>query len=279
MSSSPTQIDPHDLESFFHLVQKHIGISLNLSKEYLISSRLTPLVHQGGFENHAHLLRHLTKHPVGELHWKAFEAMTTNETSFFRDGHPFEVLRQTIIPALIARRAQERILNIWCAAASTGQEPYSVAILLREHFPELLKWSVQIWAHDISQQALEKAKEGIYNPSEMSRGLSEAQKRRCFSLLPNGHYQILPEYKTMVRYAQMNLILNWPSLPAFDLILMRNVLIYFDPIGKAQILKKLHTYLARADSCLLLGSSESLLFDPSFRAVQAGSLTYYHKQI
>lgn len=278
MSSVPDRFDPHEVESFFKLVQKHIGVSLNLSKEYLISSRLTHLVHQGGFESHSHLLRHLTKHPVGELHWKAFEAMTTNETSFFRDGHPFDVLRQTIIPALIASRAQERILNIWCAAASTGQEPYSVAILLREHFPELLRWNVQIWAHDVSQQALKKATEGIYNPSEMSRGLSEAQKMRCFNLLPNGHYQIHAEYKSMVRYAQMNLIQNWPSLPSFDLILMRNVLIYFDPIGKAQILKKLHAHLARADSCLLLGSAESLLFDPSFHAIQAERVTYYQKR-
>jgi chemotaxis protein methyltransferase CheR len=277
MNSIPAQFDPHDVESFFHLVQKHIGVALNLSKEYLITSRLTHLVHQGGFESHAHLLRHLTNHPVGDLHWKAFEAMTTNETSFFRDSHPFETLRQTIIPALIASRAQERKLNIWCAAASTGQEPYSVAILLREHFPELLTWNIQIWAHDISQQALETASEGIYNPSEMSRGLSEAQKRRYFSLLPNGHFQVLSEYKNMVRFEHMNLVQNWPLLPPFDLILMRNVLIYFDQIGKAQILKKLHAQLARTDSCLLLGSSESLLFDPTFRSIQTGRVTYYQK--
>ena len=167
--------------------------------------------------------------------------------------------------------------NIWSAAASTGQEPYSIAILLREYFPELLTWNIQIWAHDISQQALEKATEGIYNPSEMSRGLSEAQKGRYFNLLPNGHYQICSEYKSMVRFVQMNLVQNWPLLPPFDLILMRNVLIYFDPIDKAQILKKLHAQLASADSCLLLGSSESILSDPSFRAVREGRVSYYQK--
>ena len=278
MSLSPDQLDHQDVERFFGLVHKHIGLDLNLSKEYLIGARLTYLVQQGGFESHAHLLRYLTNHPVGELHWQAFEAMTTNETSFFRDGHPFDALREKIIPALLATRAHERKLNVWCAAASTGQEPYSVAMLLREHFPELLKWQIQIWAHDISKQALEEATGGIYNPSQISRGLTEAQKTRYFRLLPNGHSQILSEYRNMVRFAHMNLVQDWPLLPPFDLILMRNVLIYFDQNTKVQILKKLRAQLAHPDGCLLLGSSESLLFDPSFQAVQAGRVTYYQKR-
>jgi chemotaxis protein methyltransferase CheR len=278
MSLSSDQLDLQDVERFFNLVHKYIGVNLSLSKEYLISARLTHLLQQSEFENHAHLLRYLINHPVGELHWKAFEAMTTNETSFFRDGHPFDALRQTIIPALIESRNHDRKLNIWCAAASTGQEPYSVAILLREHFPELTKWQIEIWAHDVSQQALEKAIAGTYNPSEMSRGLSEAQKRRCFSLLPDGHSQILSEYRNMVRFAHMNLVQDWPRMPPFDLILMRNVLIYFDQHTKDQILKKLHAQLARSEGCLLLGSSESLLFDPSFQAVQAGRVAYYQKR-
>ncbi|MEI8401430.1 MAG: protein-glutamate O-methyltransferase CheR [Alcaligenaceae bacterium] len=278
MSSTPAQLDPRDVEGFFRLVQKHIGVALSLNKDYLISARLSGLVQQSGFEDHTQLLRYLINNPVNKLHWQAFEAMTTNETSFFRDGHPFDALRQTIIPALLESRAQERKLNIWCAAASTGQEPFSVAILLREHFPELTKWQIQIWAHDVSQQALERAVAGTYNPSEMSRGLSEVQKKRYFSQLTNGHYQILSEYRSMVKFDQMNLIRPWPLMPSFDLILMRNVLIYFDHTAKAQILKKLHTQLARSDSCLLLGSSESLLFDPSFQAVQIERMTYYQKR-
>jgi chemotaxis protein methyltransferase CheR len=277
MNASSEQLDPHDVERFFNLVHRHIGVDLSQRKEYLISARLTHLVQQGGFESHAQLLHYLTNQPVGELHWQAFEAMTTNETSFFRDGHPFDALQQTIIPALIERRSHNRKLNIWCAASSTGQEPYSLTILLREHFPELTKWQVQIWAHDVSQRALEKAIAGIYNPSEMSRGLTEAQKRRYFRPLPDGHYQILSEYQNMVRFAHMNLVQNWPLMPTFDLILMRNVLIYFDLNTKVQILKKLHAQLAHDDSCLLLGSSESLLFDTSFRAVRVGRVTYYQK--
>jgi len=278
MSSFANQLDQLDVEHFFKLVEKNIGIDLDLAKTYLITSRLTHIVEQHGFDHHAQLLRHLVTSPVNDLHWQAFEAMTTNETSFFRDIHPFDALKKTILPALIEKCQETREINIWSAAASTGQEPYSIAILLREYFPELTKWKIQIWATDISQQALDKAVSGVYNPVEIMRGLSDSQISRHFTKLPNGHYQVIPDIRSMVQFRQMNLIQDWPLMPKFDLILMRNVLIYFNQETKAKIVKKLHAQLPHADAYLILGSSESILFDKSFKAVQLDRVSYYQKE-
>ena len=278
MSSPADELDQLDVENFFKLVEKNIGIDLDLGKAYLITSRLTHLVQQAGFNNHAQLLRHLVTSPVSALHWQAFEAMTTNETSFFRDIYPFDALKKTIFPALIERCQEAREINVWSAAASTGQEPYSIAILLRENFPELAKWKIQIWATDISQQALDKATLGIYNPVEIARGLSDSQISRHFAKLPNGHFQVLPELRSIVKFREMNLILDWPLMPKFDLILIRNVLIYFNQETKAKIVKKLHAQLPHADAYLMLGSSESILFDKSFKAIQLDRVSYYQKE-
>ena len=279
MSSSADQLDQLDVENFFKMVEKNIGVDLGLGKTYLIISRLAPLVQQQGFENHGQLLRHLVTSPVNALHWQAFEAMTTNETSFFRDIHPFDALKKTIFPALIEKCQETREINIWSAAASTGQEPYSIAILLRENFPELAKWKIQIWATDISQQALDKAMSGIFNPVEIARGLTESQINRHFTKLPNGHYQVHPELRSMVQFKQMNLILDWPLMPKFDLILIRNVLIYFNQETKAKIVKKLYAQLPHADAYLMLGSSESILFDKTFKVVQLDRVSYYQKEV
>jgi chemotaxis protein methyltransferase CheR len=279
MSTASDDLDQLDVENFFKLVEKNIGIDLDLEKTYLITSRLTHLVQQYGFSNHAQLLRHLVTSPAGDLHRQAFEAMTTNETSFFRDVYPFDALQKTIIPALIARCEGTREIQIWSAASSTGQEPYSIAILLRENFPELAKWKIQILATDISQHALDKAMLGIYNPVEIARGLSESQKNRHFTKLPNGHYQVHADIRSMVEFKQMNLIQNWLLMPKFDLILIRNVLIYFNQETKAKIVKKLHAQLPHADAFLMLGSSESILFDKAFKAVQLDRVSYYQKEV
>lgn len=278
MKSSADQFDQLDVENFFKLVEKNIGVDLGIAKTYLITSRLTNIVKEYGFGSHAQLLRHLVTSPVADLHWHAFEAMTTNETSFFRDFHPFEVLKKTIFPALIQRCQQTKEINIWSAAASTGQEPYSIAILLRENFPAVANWKIKICATDISQQALDKAATGVYNPVEIARGLSDIQINRHFSKLSNGHYQAHLDLRNMVQLKQMNLIQDWPLMPKFDLILMRNVLIYFNQDTKAKIVKKLHTQLPDADAYLMLGSSESILFDKSFKVVQSDRVSFYQKQ-
>jgi chemotaxis protein methyltransferase CheR len=278
MSLENSPIDAVDVEGFFSLVEKNIGVSLDASKAYLIQSRLSNVVSKHGFAGHTPLLRFLITNPVGDIHWQAFEAMTTNETSFFRDIHPFEILKTTIFPDLIQKRKDARELNIWSAASSTGQEPYSIAILLREYFPELAGWKIRILATDISEQALEKASLGIYNQTEIQRGLSEAQIQRHFIKLPGGHYEINADLRSMVQFKQMNLIHDWPLMPKFDLILMRNVLIYFNQLTKAKIVKRLHSQLLDASSYLILGSSESILFDQAYRIVQLDRVSYYQKR-
>jgi len=277
MSEEPIDPNPQDVDSFFKLVEKHIGISLDSSKSYLISSRLTPLLEEHGVANLKELLQFLSKAPLGPLHWEAFEAMTTNETSFFRDIHPFEVLKKTILPALIQERQHTKMLNIWSAAASTGQESYSIAILLREQFPELNHWKVNILATDISELALNKASLGIYNPTEIARGLTGLQIQHHFTKLANGSYQIHPDIRAMIQFKHMNLLGDWSWMPKFDLILIRNVLIYFNQDLKAKVVKKLHGQLSHADACLILGSSESILFDKAFNAIQLDRVSYYQK--
>jgi len=279
MSLENSPINQVDVESFFNLVEKNIGIALDLSKTYLIQSRLSNVVTEHRFTNHAALLRFLITNPVGAIHWQAFEAMTTNETSFYRDSSPFEVLRKTIFPELFQKRREVRELNIWSAASSTGQEPFSVAILLREHFPEMIGWNIRILATDISERALEKAASGIYNHTEVQRGLTETQIQRHFKKLPSGHYEINPELRSMVQFKQMNLIQDWPLMPKSDLILIRNVLIYFNQNTKAKILKRLYSQLSDASSYLILGSSESILFDQTYQIVQLDRVSYYQKKI
>jgi len=279
MSLENSPINQLDVESFFNLVEKNIGIALDLSKTYIIQSRLSNVVTEHRFTNHAALLRFLITNPVGAIHWQAFEAMTTNETSFYRDSSPFEVLRKTIFPELFQKRREVRELNIWSAASSTGQEPFSVAILLREHFPEMIGWNIRILATDISERALEKAASGIYNHTEVQRGLTETQIQRHFKKLPSGHYEINPELRSMVQFKQMNLIQDWPLMPKSDLILIRNVLIYFNQNTKAKILKRLYSQLSDASSYLILGSSESILFDQTYQIVQLDRVSYYQKKI
>jgi len=149
---------------------------------------------------------------------------------------------------------------------------------LREHFPELAGWKIRILATDISEQALEKASLGIYNQTEIQRGLSEAQIQRHFIKLPSGHYEINSDLRSMVQFKQMNLIEDWPLMPKFDLILMRNVLIYFNQITKAKIVKRLHSQLLDFSSYLILGSSESILFDQAYKIVQLDRVSYYQKR-
>jgi chemotaxis protein methyltransferase CheR len=277
MSAASDPLDPLEVAQFFKLLEKNTGIHLDLEKSYLISSRFLPLLQTHGFESCPQLLHHLITSPLGDLHWQAFEAMTTNETSFFRDIHPFEALKNTLLPEIITRCQAKREIHIWCAAAATGQEPYSVAILLAENFPELAQWKIHILATDICHQSLDKAAQGIYSATEIHRGLSEEQIQRHFTKLSDGRYQIRPEIRKLVQLKHLNLIQDWPVMPQFELILMRNVLIYFNPATKAQIVKKLHAQLPHVQAYLMLGSSESILFDPAFKSVQLERVAYYQK--
>src|SRR5258708_2195635 len=163
------------------LVETNAAIALDAQRAYLMEARLSPLAHQEGFASVSELIRRLRAKPPSDLHWKVVEAMTTNETSFFRDLKPFEALRNVIIPQVIQDRQNERSLNIWCPACSSGQEPYSLCMMLHDHFPVLQNWKIQVLASDISNTMLQKAQKGLYSQMEVNRGLPAALLVRHFA--------------------------------------------------------------------------------------------------
>lgn len=249
-----------------HLVHTHSGLMLDSGKEYLVESRLQPLARKEGFESVRNLIGRLRNSVVEGLHHRVIEAMTTNETSFFRDLHPFESLRSSVIPEMIKLRGIRRRLQIWSGACSTGQEPYSVAMLLREHFPELSAWSYGITATDIATEIVARACGGRYGQHEVSRGLPAAYLVKYFQKR-GPEWEIREELRGKVQFLVMNLTKPWPEMPQMDIILMRNVLIYFDIETKKQIFARLRQQIA-PDGYLLLGAAETTLgIDNSFERI------------
>jgi chemotaxis protein methyltransferase CheR len=190
-----------------------------------------------------------------DLHRKVVEAMTTHETYFFRDNHPFETLKTTVFPQIIAKRSKEKKMTIWCAAASTGQEPYSVLMTLLECFPEIFKWDFKFIATDISTEILKRAKFGRYTQVEVNRGLPPYYLRKYFKKI-DSEWEVLPELRQMIDFRQMNLIKPWSLMPQADLILLRNVMIYFDTQTKKSILERMRSSLT-PEGFLMLGCTES----------------------
>jgi chemotaxis protein methyltransferase CheR len=278
MTEDSASVAPHYLEYFYRILEKHTGIYLDHSKEYLVSSRLSVIARNRGFPDYGALLKHLFLSPIGHPHWECFEAMTTNETMFFRDVHPFESLKNHILPALIKKNSEEKKLHIWCAASSTGQEPYSLAMLIKEAFPDLASWTIRIRATDISESAIKKSMAGIYNETEMSRGLSAQQIQTHFTQLENGCWQRKPELKNNIVFERLNLVEEWPVPARYDLILLRNVLIYFKHETKLEVINKLYDHLADEGSVLMLGSSESLLYEDRLMMIKHDRISYYQKR-
>lgn len=260
-------ISRFDFDYLRQLVQQHSAVVLDGDKTYLAELYLQPIAESAGFATITELIVYLRHQPLGELHIQAIEALVTNETSFFRDNYPFEALRQFVLPELIKKRRIERSLNIWCAACSNGQEPYSIAMLIREYYPILNNWSVQIIASDFSSKVLTRARQGRYNQLEIKRGLPKNLREKYFEQ-QQSEWQIKDEIQQMVDFRQINLIHSWSFLPNLDIVFLRNVLIYFDIPTKKALLKKAQQQL-RPDGYLFLGSGETTLnLDESFERVQ-----------
>jgi chemotaxis protein methyltransferase CheR len=256
------------------LVRERSAIVLDPGKEYLVDSRLMPLLRDGGYPSPVELCTALRAAPRGELERRVVEAMTTNETSFFRDVHPFDALRTRLLPELLLARLAERKLRIWSNACSSGQEAYSLAMLMAEHFPQLKDWDVSILATDISRDMVQRTGEGIFGQLEMNRGLPAAMLIKYFQR-SGTHWQIKPELRRLVQAREMNLIAPWPPLPRFDIIMLRNVLIYFDLETKRSILRRARQVL-RPDGCLFLGSAETtVMVDDAWERVACGGTVAY----
>jgi chemotaxis protein methyltransferase CheR len=265
--SDQASVTTADFEAVRRLLYEHSAIALEAGKEYLVESRLNPLVHKNQLKSIGELLAHArTPSGIG-LHRQIIEAMVTTETSFFRDHVPFEALRKTVLPDLISRRSNDRRLHIWCAASASGQEPYSVALLLKEHFPELAEWRVLLMASDLSREILDRAREGKYSQIEVNRGLPASLLIKYFEQ-QGTFWQLTSDIRRMVEFQELNLAKAWPSLPPMDLVLIRNVMIYFDVDTKKAILGRLARVL-RPDGYLLLGGSETTFnLDPAYRRVE-----------
>jgi chemotaxis protein methyltransferase CheR len=265
-----------EFETFTRMLEDNVGLHLGKEKEYLIRSRLMPIAKQHRFTSYITLIQQLILSPLSQLHWQSFEALLTNETMFFRDQYPFEGLKNVIIPNLIKTQETNKTLTIWCAAASTGQEPYSIAILIKEYFPELTKWKINLIATDICTVALNKAKIGIYNESELSRGLSEKQIQTYFSKISPTEYQICSDIRSTVHFSEINLIKELPAMPSYDLILIRNVLIYFSNENKRKVLDNMYQKL-HPHGYLMLGTSEFISFDSALKRHSSEKLSYYSR--
>jgi len=249
-------VTPLDYEYLRKLLKERSGLDLSADKQYLVESRLVPLARRVGVTGIPELVQKIKSGGADVLTTEVVEAMTTNETFFFRDKIPFDYLRE-ILPALMQARANRRSLRIWSAASSTGQEPYSIAMLLKEAGQALAGWRIEIVATDLSQGVLEKSKAGLFSQFEVQRGLPIQLLVKHFTQVGE-LWQLNADIRSMVQHRQLNLLQDFSHLGMFDVIFCRNVLIYFDQDTKAAIFERLVKQL-EPDGMLMLGAAESVV--------------------
>ena len=250
-------MNSQDFQLFGDIVKSRSGLVLTEEKVYLLESRLVPLARRRGLENLEALAEEVRRHNDERLLEEITEAMTTNETFFFRDTKPFDTFRDVVLPQLLKARAAQKSLRIWTAACSTGQEPYSIAMLLKEEAAKMAGWRVEIMATDISHEVLEKAKAGLYSQFEVQRGLPIQLLMKHFQQVGE-MWQIDSSIRAMVKFQPKNLLGDLGSMGKFDVVFCRNVLIYFDQSTKGQVLTQIHNILAD-DGALFLGGAETVL--------------------
>ena len=263
-----------DFDYLASIVSDRTGNVLNPSQDYLVESRLSGLVRNMGMPSIDSLIRELRSGRNHQLGDQVAEAMTINETRFFRDPQFFETLKDEVLPRLIEARRSTRKLAIWCAASSSGQEPYSIAIILREHFPELDNWNVSILCTDYSQQMIERTENGSYTQFEVNRGLPADLLVKYFDR--KGMRWIANEtLKKNMQFKTCNLTEHWIGIPPADLVMLRNVLIYFDKPTKEKVFRQMERIIA-SDGYLFLGAGETTVnLETSFSPETLGSTPVY----
>lgn len=256
------------------LVREETSIALDTSKTYLVTSRLAPLARQHGFDSVSSLISTLRTSARGELHELAVEAIATTETSFFRDVHPFVALRDEVLPELVEKnRDSMRMLSIWSAGCSSGQEPHSIAMILRDRFASLNGWSLQLIATDISRRMLDRAREGLYSQLEVNRGLPAPYLVRFFRQ-EGDQWRLRRDVREMFRFYRQHLGDDWKVVAPVDLLLMRNVLIYFDVDARRRILGRVRRIL-KPGGYLVLGAAETTLNLEDFTRIRIGRAVLY----
>ena len=254
------------------LVRREAAIVLAPGKEYLVEARLIPVARQVGAAGVAEFLANLQRRPNQADQRRIIDALTTNETSWFRDREPFSALTDVVLPDLVKARATTRKIRLWSAASSSGQEAYSLAILLQENLPA--GWSYEIMGSDISTEMIKRAETGEYSQVEVNRGLPAAQLVQYFERA-GAHWRITPALRRNVSFKLMNLTAPLPPMPPFDVIFLRNVLIYFDVATKKSVLRNV-ARLLRPDGLLFLGAAETTIgIDDNYERVAAGRTSAY----
>lgn len=247
-----------DFNYIKQLVQETTQNVLEVQREYAVETRLQPIVESGGYGSIQGLIAALRRGDNDELKRTVVESLLNNETMFFRDMQPYEVLRNEILPRLMKDQANERTLNIWSAACSSGQEPYSIAMILHTSFPELKNWKVRIVGSDVSLSILKRARAARYRQIEVNRGLPAPYLVKYFTR-DGLHWDLKPEIRDAVSFMDVNLTQPLPNtLPKFDLVFLRNVLLYFDVDTKRTILNQLETAL-KPNGYVFLGSAETTI--------------------
>jgi len=250
-------VTPLDYEYLRKLLKERSGLVLAPEKQYLLESRLMPIARRTGCASITDLVRRLREPDTELLKAEIAETMTINESFFFRDKIPFDRFRDTVLPAMLAARANSKRLRIWCAAASTGQEPYSLAMILKSMEEKLSGWRIDIVATDISNEVLERARTGIYSQFEVQRGLPIQMLMQHFEQIGE-QWRVSETIRKMVRFRQLNLLADFTSLGTFDVVFCRNVLIYFDQATKVNVLERIYRQLT-PDGFLLMGAAETVV--------------------
>lgn len=258
------------------LVRRDAAIVLETGKEYLVEARLLPLARQSGLPTVSEFVNRAQQRPEPEVYRKIVDALTTNETSWFRDGEPFTALTHTILPDLMPSRANNRSLRIWSAACSSGQEPYSISMVLQEAIPA--GWTYEILATDISTEMLARAESGTFSQLEVNRGLPASMLVRHFER-DGANWRVAPSLQKPITFKRLNLAAPLPPMQPFDVVFLRNVLIYFDVDTKRSVLQRV-TSLMRPDGWLFLGSAETTIgIDDRFERVSAGRTSAYRLRV
>jgi chemotaxis protein methyltransferase CheR len=255
---SGTSFTAQQYENFRDFLEKACGILLGDNKQYLVASRLGRIMTEHNIANLNDLVQQMQLFSRRELREEVIDAMTTNETLWFRDTHPFVILRERLLPELMASGTGP--LRIWSAASSSGQEPFSISMVVEEYRAAcmgVLKRPVEIVATDLSKSMLDMCRDAIYDQLSLGRGLTQERLQRFFERRTDNRWQVKQEVRQRVRFQQLNLLDSYSALGKFDLIYCRNVLIYFSAERKADILRRMHASL-RPGGYLILGSSEAL---------------------
>ena len=260
-------LSPPDFQFVSQLVRQRSAIVLEVEKTYLLEARLTPLARAEGFASLEALIGQMRAQPFNGLHRKVVEAMTTNETSFFRDLHPFDALKKVVIPELLERRAADRQLTIWCAASSSGQEPYTVAMTLMDAFPQLADWKVKILATDLSSEMVGRSTAGRYGQIEVNRGLPASLLIKYFEK-KGTEWVVKPDVRKWCDFRELNLIEPWGTMPVVDVVFLRNVLIYFDIDTTREILSNVRQQLHPWGFLFLGGAETTINLGDGFERVQ-----------